>query len=64
MKRLFSLAFKESNLDSITNLMNMDYHIILKLSKFLTEYQESVDKELKEKKKSIDRKTPRKPRIK
>jgi hypothetical protein len=44
--------------------MNMDYHIILKLSKFLTEYQESVDKELKEKKKSIDRKTPRKPRIK
>ena len=63
MKRLFSLAFKESNLDSITNLMNMDYHIVLKLSKIFEEYREAVDKEMEEKKKEVKKKSSsKKPR--
>ena len=61
MKRLFSLAFKESNLDTITNLLELDYHIFLKQFKLFEEYREAVNKELDDKKSKKGR-TSKKPR--
>lgn len=62
MKRLFSLAFKENHIDTLTNLLEMDFHIVLKQGQIFEEYREAVNKEMEEKKNELKKKSPKKPR--
>lgn len=57
------MAYKESNLDSISNLLELDWHIIKKQVKIFEEYQDNVSKEMDKIKKESSLKTPSKPRL-